>query len=97
MLKRKKAPSKVERLARGLPTFDLVPWASNALFSVGRAITAFQKEPSTVALDAAIEGLETALALLREARSRHRLEPIPPSVDPHLQKLLDKYQAQRPS
>ena len=51
-------------------TIDLVMWAENALYVIGKEITHHQRDRSLEALDEAELGAEALVAIVRELKKR---------------------------
>jgi hypothetical protein len=62
--------SKIEKRVSTIGTYDLVLWAENALYVIGKEITHHQRDKNADALYEAELGAEALLAIVRELRSR---------------------------
>ena len=61
-------PTKLEKRVSKIGTYDLVMWAENALFVIGKEITHHKSNPD--GLDEAILGAEALLAIAKELKKR---------------------------
>ena len=62
--------SKLEKRVSGIGTTDLIMWAENALYVIGKNVTHFQRSQGFEALFEAEEGAEALLAVIRELKKR---------------------------
>lgn len=62
--------SRLEKRISGIGTPDLIMWAENALYVIGKEITHHQRDRSLEALDEAEMGAEALLAITRELKKR---------------------------
>jgi len=60
----------MEKRVSGIGTSDLIMWAENALFVIGKEITHHQKSKSQDALDEALMGAEALVAIIKELQRR---------------------------
>jgi hypothetical protein len=70
---RKSSPPKGDKISRrvgSLPRADLVTWSDQALYAVGRNLTAYQRDPLPEYLYEAQEGAQVLLAIVEEIRRR---------------------------
>jgi len=64
-------PSKLDRRVSTLPTHDLVPWAEQCIYAIGRGLSDYSRDPSQVHMVIEAEqGAETLLVLIRELKAR---------------------------
>jgi hypothetical protein len=54
----------------GIGTPDLIMWAENALFVIGKEITHHQRSKSEDALDEALLGADALVAIIKELQKR---------------------------
>ena len=54
----------------GIGTFDLILWAENALYVIGKEVTNYQRNTSEHALDEALLGAEALTAIIKELQTR---------------------------
>ena len=54
----------------GIGTSDLVMWAENALYVIGKEITHHTRDKSEFALDEALMGAEALVAIIKELQKR---------------------------
>lgn len=62
--------SKLEKRIAGIGTSDLIMWAENALYVIGKNITHHQRTQGFEALFEAEEGAEALVAIVRELKKR---------------------------
>lgn len=62
--------SKITKRVANISTPDLVMWAENALFVIGKELTHHQRDKNSEALYEAELGAEALLAITRELRKR---------------------------
>lgn len=62
--------SKLQKRVASISTNDLVGWAENALYVIGKEITHHQREKGPDALDEAKLGAEALLAIVEELQKR---------------------------
>jgi hypothetical protein len=60
----------LEKRIASIGTTDLVMWAENALYVIGKEVTHHQRDRSLEALDEAELGAEALLAIVRELKNR---------------------------
>lgn len=60
----------MERRVSKIGTFDLIMWAENALYVIGKEITHHQRDRSMDALNEAELGAEALLAIVKELKKR---------------------------
>lgn len=65
-------PTKLEKRVSGISTPDLVGWAENALFILGREITSWLRDNDQRKMDEAVLGAEVLLAITKELQRRSR-------------------------
>ena len=74
IFKKKKAgyqpTTKLQRRVSGIGTSDLVLWAENALYVIGKEITHYQRDKSEYALEEALLGAEALTAIIKELQNR---------------------------
>ena len=63
-------PSKIQQRVASISTPDLVMWAENALFVIGKNLTHHQRDKSKDALKEAQMGAEALLAITLELQKR---------------------------
>jgi len=63
-------PTKIQKRVKTIPTSDLILWAENALYVIGKEITHHQRDRSIEALYEAEMGAEALLAITQELISR---------------------------
>jgi hypothetical protein len=72
--KEEREKTKLEERVSKLPTVDLVGWADQALYGIGRNLSGYQRDPSAKELfEEARMGAEALLVVLNEIKSRHAL------------------------
>ena len=54
----------------GIGTPDLIMWAENALFVIGKELTHHQRSKSEDALDEALLGADALVAIIKELQKR---------------------------
>lgn len=54
----------------GIGTPDLVMWAENALFVIGKEITHYQRDKNEYALEEALLGADALVAIIQELQKR---------------------------
>jgi hypothetical protein len=63
-------PTKLQKRISGIGTYELVAWAENALYVIGKEITHAQRTRDELALDEAILGAEALLEITKELKKR---------------------------
>lgn len=66
-------PEKVAKRIEKIPTADLPMWAEQALFELGRCLSAYEKTRDTAHLEDALTGVEAAHAVVNEMHRRSML------------------------
>jgi hypothetical protein len=66
-----KEKSRVEKRVESLPTSDLLPWTENALYTIGRNLSTWQKTRDTASLEEARVGAEALHVILESLVKRH--------------------------
>lgn len=64
--------SKVEKRVASIATPDLVTWAENALFVIGREVTSWMKTKEPFHLEEAELGAEALTAVVKELKKRSK-------------------------
>lgn len=67
-------PTKLQKRVAGIATSDLIMWAENALYVIGKEITHHQRDKSFEALEEAHMGAEALLAIVKELQKRSARE-----------------------
>jgi hypothetical protein len=62
--------TKIEKRVATIATPDLVMWAENALFVIGKEVTHWQRDKSDYALEEAALGAEALTAIIKELKKR---------------------------
>lgn len=62
--------TRVEKRVEKIPTADLNSWADQALYSIGRDLSQYQRNREAFRLEEAETSAEALLAVIREIRSR---------------------------
>jgi hypothetical protein len=60
----------MEKRVSGIGTPDLIMWAENALFVIGKEVTHHQRTKSQDSLDEALLGAEALVAIIKELQKR---------------------------
>jgi hypothetical protein len=63
--------SRVEKRVDSLPTSDLLPWTENALYTIGRNLSSWQKNRDAASLEEARVGAEALHVILEALVKRH--------------------------
>jgi hypothetical protein len=63
--------SRIEKRVETLPTADLLPWTENALYTIGRNLSTWQKTRDTASLEEARVGAEALHVILESLVKRH--------------------------
>jgi hypothetical protein len=75
---KKKSPererTKIEKRVDSLPTAELLPWTENALYTIGRNLTSWQRSKDDYALEEARVGAEALYVILETLKKRHSNE-----------------------
>ena len=75
---KKKSPererTKIEKRVDSLPTAELLPWTENALYTIGRNLTSWQRSKDEYALEEARVGAEALYVILETLKKRHSNE-----------------------
>ena len=66
-----KEKSRVEKRVESLPTADLLPWTENALYTIGRNLSTWQKTRDAASLEEARVGAEALHVILESLVKRH--------------------------
>lgn len=66
-----KEKSKIEKRVESLPTGELLPWTENALYAIGRNLSAWQKTKDKATLEEARIGAEALHVILESLVKRH--------------------------
>jgi len=66
-----KEKSRVEKRVESLPTADLLPWTENALYTIGRNLSTWQKTRDNASLEEARVGAEALHVILESLVKRH--------------------------
>ncbi len=69
-----KEKSKIEKRVEALPTGELLPWTENALYSIGRNLSSWQKTKDKATLEEARLGAEALHVILESLVKRHANE-----------------------
>jgi hypothetical protein len=62
--------SKLEKRVASIPTPELVTWAENALFVIGKELTGWSRSRDEIQLDEAMLGAEALYAITKELKKR---------------------------
>jgi hypothetical protein len=65
-----KTRTRLEKRVATIPTSDLVAWSEQALFGIGRHLTAWQRSHDKADVVEAEEAAEALYAVVRELKSR---------------------------
>ena len=80
MFKKKKNPererTRIEKRVDSLPTSELLPWTENALYTIGRNLSSWQKSQDAYALEEARVGAEALYVILEALKKRHSNERL---------------------
>jgi hypothetical protein len=75
---KKKSPererTKIEKRVDSLPTAELLPWTENALYTIGRNLSSWQRSKDDHALEEARVGAEALYVILETLKKRHTNE-----------------------
>ena len=63
--------SRIEKRVETLPTSDLMPWTENALYTIGRNLSTWQKTRDLASLEEARIGAEALHVILESLVKRH--------------------------
>jgi len=66
-----KEKSKIEKRVESLPTGELIPWTENALYTIGRNLSTWQKTKDMGTLEEARVGAEALHVILESLVKRH--------------------------
>lgn len=66
-----KEKSRIEKRVEALPTSDLLPWTENALYTIGRNLSSWQKTKDSATLEEARIGAEALHVILESLVKRH--------------------------
>ena len=66
--------TKIEKRVDSLPTAELLPWTENALYTIGRNLTSWQRSKDDYALEEARVGAEALYVILETLKKRHANE-----------------------
>ena len=64
--------TKIEKRVASISTPDLVGWAENALFVLGKELTSWLRDKDPHKMDEAVLGAEALLAITKELQKRSR-------------------------
>lgn len=72
MFKTQKQPSKskIQRRVDRLPTADLMGWAEQAIYGIGRSLSDWKRHGNKESLNEALEGSEALTAVVTAIRDR---------------------------
>jgi hypothetical protein len=68
--------TKIEKRVDSLPTAELLPWTENALYTIGRNLTSWQRSKDDYALEEARVGAEALYVILETLKKRHANERL---------------------
>lgn len=68
-----KERTKLEARVAKIPTAELVSWAEQALFGLGRSLSAWQRGHDAMDLEEAVIGADALQAVMKELKSRHNV------------------------
>jgi hypothetical protein len=63
--------TRIEKRVAKISTPDLVQWMEHSMFTIGKCIAAWQKNPSDEMLDEVVMGAEAFHAIAKELRRRN--------------------------
>jgi hypothetical protein len=66
--------TKIEKRVDSLPTAELLPWTENALYTIGRNLSTWQRSKDDYALEEARVGAEALYVILETLKKRHANE-----------------------
>jgi hypothetical protein len=66
-----KEKSRIEKRVEALPTGELIPWTENALYTIGRNLSTWQKTKDMGTLEEARVGAEALHVILESLVKRH--------------------------
>jgi hypothetical protein len=66
--------TKIEKRVDSLSTAELLPWTENALYTIGRNLTSWQRSKDEYALEEARVGAEALYVILETLKKRHSNE-----------------------
>jgi hypothetical protein len=69
--KAEKEKSRIEKRVEALPTGELIPWTENALYTIGRNLSSWQKTKDAGTLEEARVGAEALHVILESLVKRH--------------------------
>jgi hypothetical protein len=69
--KAEKEKSRIEKRVEALPTGELLPWTENALYTIGRNLSSWQKTKDASTLEEARVGAEALHVILESLVKRH--------------------------
>lgn len=70
LFKKKETPGRVASRLQKLPDHDLIAWADQAIYAVGRNLTAYQRERAPEYLEEAAMGAQVLLEAVNEIGRR---------------------------
>jgi len=80
MFKKKTNPerekTKIEKRVESLPTSELLPWTENALYTIGRNLSSWQKSQDPYTLEEARIGAEALHVILETLKKRSTNERL---------------------
>ena len=80
MFNKKKNPererTRIEKRVDSMPTSELLPWTENALYTIGRNLSSWQKTKDESTLEEARIGAEALHVILEALKKRHANERI---------------------
>jgi len=68
--------TKIEKRVDSLPTAELLPWTENALYTIGRNLSTWQRSKDDYALEEARVGAEALYVILETLKKRHANERL---------------------
>ena len=66
--------TRVEKRVDSLPTSELLPWTENALYTIGRNLSSWQRTQNEASLEEARVGAEALYVILEARKKRHANE-----------------------
>lgn len=68
--------TRIEKRVDSLPTSELLPWTENALYTIGRNLSSWQKTKDDATLEEARVGAEALYVILESLKKRHTNERL---------------------
>ncbi len=69
--KKEREKTRIEKRVESLPSGELIPWVEQALYGIGRNLSAWQKSQNEASLEEARMGAEVLHTIMESLSKRH--------------------------